>query len=121
MTDASETVDPGIAGEAVKPIEESAATEPAEPAELTEPAEPVEPAEPLEPLEPAPAIESRFLFVDVASRRANQLRRGARIRLQASEGHHVPHKLERAAMEEVGQQLIHYQVPDLPESTASKS
>ena len=112
MTDASEPVDPGVAGEAVEPIEESAATEPAEPAE---------PAEPVEPLEPAPAIESRFLFVDVASRRANQLRRGARIRLQASEGHHLPHKLERAAMEEVGQQLIHYQVPDLPESTASKS
>jgi DNA-directed RNA polymerase subunit K/omega len=67
--------------------------------------------------EPAPAIDSRFLFVDVAAQRANQLRRGARIRLTAGDGRHLPHKLERAAMEEVRQQLIHY---TLPESTARK-
>ena len=64
--------------------------------------------------EPAPAIDSRFLFVDVAAQRANQLRRGARIRLTSGEGRHLPHKLERAAMEEVRQQLIHYKLPETP-------
>ena len=68
------------------------------------------------PAERAQAIESRFLFVDVAARRANQLRRGARIRLSAEDGWHVPHKLERAAMDEVRHRLIHYTVPDLPSS-----
>jgi DNA-directed RNA polymerase subunit K/omega len=64
--------------------------------------------------EPAPAIASRFLFVDVAAQRANQLRRGARIRLTAADGRHLPHKLERAAMEEVRQQLVHYKLPETP-------
>jgi DNA-directed RNA polymerase subunit K/omega len=64
--------------------------------------------------EPAPAIDSRFLFVDVAAQRANQLRRGARIRLTSGDGRHLPHKLERAAMEEVRQQLVHYTVPETP-------
>ena len=64
--------------------------------------------------EPAPAIDSRFLFVDVAAQRANQLRRGARIRLTSGDGRHLPHKLERAAMEEVRQQLIHYKLPETP-------
>jgi DNA-directed RNA polymerase subunit K/omega len=64
--------------------------------------------------EPAPAIDSRFLFVDVAAQRANQLRRGARIRLTSAEGRHLPHKLERAAMEEVRQQLIYYTLPETP-------
>jgi DNA-directed RNA polymerase subunit K/omega len=59
----------------------------------------------------APLIASRFLFVDVAAQRANQLRRGARVRLSAAEGRHVPHKLERAAMEEVRLQLVHYTLP----------
>ena len=68
------------------------------------------------PVEPAPPIESRFLFVDVASQRANQLRRGARIRLTA----HLPHKLERAAMDEVRHGLIQYAVPDLPTSRAQE-
>jgi DNA-directed RNA polymerase subunit K/omega len=67
-----------------------------------------------EPAEPAPPIESRFLFVDVAAQRANQLRRGARVRLDTADGRHMPHKLERAAMEEVRHRLIHYRVPDLP-------
>jgi DNA-directed RNA polymerase subunit K/omega len=67
--------------------------------------------------EPAPAIDSRFLFVDVAAQRANQLRRGARVRLTSGDGRHLPHKLERAAMEEVRQQLIQYK---LPETTAPK-
>ncbi|HEY7475548.1 MAG TPA: DNA-directed RNA polymerase subunit omega [Vicinamibacterales bacterium] len=66
--------------------------------------------------EPAAAIDSRFLFVDVAAQRANQLRRGARIRLTTADGRHLPHKLERAAMEEVRQQLVHYSLPDTPSS-----
>jgi DNA-directed RNA polymerase subunit K/omega len=78
------------------------------------------PVEPVVPLEPAPSIDSRFLFVDVASRRANQLRRGAVVRVTEAGGHRVPHKLERIAMEEVKNQLIHYEVPDLPESSAAK-
>jgi DNA-directed RNA polymerase subunit K/omega len=65
-------------------------------------------------VERSPAIESRFLFVDVAAQRANQLRRGARLRLNAADGRHLPHKLERAAMEEVRQQLIGYHVPPMP-------
>jgi DNA-directed RNA polymerase subunit K/omega len=67
-----------------------------------------------EPLAVPAAINSRFLFVDVAALRVNQLRRGARIRLQATEGRHLPHRLERTAMEEVRQQLIQYSTPDLP-------
>jgi DNA-directed RNA polymerase subunit K/omega len=70
--------------------------------------------------EPAPAIDSRFLFVDVAAQRANQLRRGARIRLTTADGRHLPHKLERAAMEEVRQQLVHYSLPDTPSSRAQE-
>ncbi len=46
--------------------------------------------------------------------RANQLRRGARVRLQATEGRHLPHRLERAAMDEVKQRLISYTVPETP-------
>jgi DNA-directed RNA polymerase subunit K/omega len=59
--------------------------------------------------QPAPPITSRFLFVDVAAQRAKQLRRGAlprRERLPAG-----PHKLERVAMEEVRQGVIHYTLP----------
>lgn len=67
-----------------------------------------------QPSEPAPAIDSRFLFVDVAAQRANQLRRGARVRLTSADGRHLPHKLERAAMEEVRQQLVHYKLPETP-------
>jgi DNA-directed RNA polymerase subunit K/omega len=66
------------------------------------------------PTELAPAITSRFLFVDVAALRANQLRRGARVRLQPTEGRHLPHRLERAAMDEVKQRLISYSVPETP-------
>ena len=71
------------------------------------------------PPELAEPIESRFLFVDVAAQRANQLRRGARIRLNTSEGRHLPHKLERAAMEEVRQRLVQYAVPEPPVARAS--
>jgi DNA-directed RNA polymerase subunit K/omega len=65
-------------------------------------------------VELAPPITSRFLFVDVAAMRVNQLRRGARVRLQAGEGRHLPHRLERAAMDEVKQRLIQYSVPETP-------
>ena len=59
--------------------------------------------------QPAPPITSRFLFVDVAAQRAKQLRRGALPRLERSLN--VPHKLERVAMEEVKQGVIHYTLP----------
>jgi DNA-directed RNA polymerase subunit K/omega len=63
----------------------------------------------------APAIESRFLFVDVAALRAKQLRRGARVRLD-----HAPEdpaivrliKPERMAMEEVRENLVQWSLPD---------
>jgi DNA-directed RNA polymerase omega subunit len=61
------------------------------------------------PAEPLPAIESRFLFVDVAALRAKQLRRGAQPRL--GEQVQAPHKAERVAMEEVKRGLVYYDVP----------
>ena len=57
----------------------------------------------------SPLITSRFLFVDVAAQRAKQLRRGALLRIERHQA--GPHKLERLAMEEVKQQLVHYTVP----------
>jgi DNA-directed RNA polymerase subunit K/omega len=66
-------------------------------------------AEPQLPSDPAPPITSRFLFVDVAALRAKQLRRGARVRFQASEA--AAHKAERVAMEEVRRGLVYYDVP----------
>ena len=59
--------------------------------------------------QPAAPITSRFLFVDVAAQRAKQLRRGALPRLHRA--HSAPHKLERVAMEEVRQGVIHYTLP----------
>jgi DNA-directed RNA polymerase omega subunit len=67
--------------------------------------------EPTLPADPAPPIHSRFLFVDVAARRANQLKRGARVRIPQGDHDRAPHKLERLAMEEVRQGLVQYQVP----------
>ena len=64
---------------------------------------------PIIPAEPLAPIESRFLFVDVAARRAQQLRRGARPRL--GDQAQVPHKAERVAMEEVKRGLVFYDVP----------
>lgn len=67
------------------------------------------------PLPPAEPIQSRFLFVDVAARRANQLKRGARVRIghaEHTEHERMPHKLERIAMEEVRQGLVHYKLPE---------
>ncbi len=62
-------------------------------------------------------IESRFLFVDVAAQRANQLRRGALPRLPQLRPDPVTGarpqgtmKLERVAMDEVRQGLIAYEL-----------
>ena len=67
-----------------------------------------------EPLTPAPPITGRFLFVDVASRRAKQLRRGALPRLgQDGDTSASPIKPERVAMEEVRRGLVHYEVPPI--------
>jgi DNA-directed RNA polymerase subunit K/omega len=69
-------------------------------------------------------MQRRFLFVDIASQRAKQLRRGAVNRLLAGspEGSdaHQPHKAERIAMEEVRRGFISYDLPDLkpPQSKA---
>jgi DNA-directed RNA polymerase omega subunit len=61
-------------------------------------------------------VSSRFLFVDVAAQRAKQLRRGAVPRLDRH-GSHMPHKLERIAMEEVRSGLIQYDLPTTPIKT----
>lgn len=58
---------------------------------------------------PAAPINSRFLFVDVAAQRAKQLRRGALPRIERHQS--GPYKLERIAMEEVRQCVIHYTLP----------
>lgn len=73
----------------------------------------VDPAPGPEPERAAP-ITNRFLFVDVASQRAKQLRRGARARLD--ENSEKPFKLERIAMREVVEGLIQYSVPPLKAS-----
>ena len=73
-----------------------------------------DPDAPAEPRPKAPAIESRFLYVDIAAMRAKQLRRGATPRLDLEGlGEHrpVPHKAERVAMEEVRQCLVLYELP----------
>ena len=69
------------------------------------------------PEERVPPITSRFLFVDVSSRRAKQLRRGALPRLEAlrpdpvtGQRPEVTSRLERVAMEEVEQGLVVYDV-----------
>jgi DNA-directed RNA polymerase omega subunit len=69
------------------------------------------PYEPLDtPADAAEPIHSRFLFVDVAALRAKQLRRGARVRIEATDVAHLPKKAERIAMEEVRQGLVPYDV-----------
>jgi DNA-directed RNA polymerase subunit K/omega len=67
---------------------------------------------PAVPQELAPPINDRFLFVNVSSMRAKQLRRGALQRLgQPGEETSLPIKPERIAMEEVRRRLVHYEVP----------
>lgn len=69
--------------------------------------------------EPMPPIESRFLYVGVASKRAKQLRRGAVPRVkglapnpETGESPGPRGKLERVAMREVDDGLIVYELPD---------
>ena len=69
--------------------------------------------------DPPAAIESRFLYVDVAAQRAKQLRRGAVPRLEElapdpdTGVRPAPNsKLERIAMREVSFQKIYYEVPE---------
>ena len=78
-----------------------------------------EAAEPARPRERMPPVESRFLYVDVAARRAKQLRRGAAPRLaglaadpETGERPVPTVKLERIAMEEVDEGLIVYELPE---------
>ena len=72
--------------------------------------------------------ESRFLYVDVAARRAKQLRRGALPRLEAlapdpetGERPATVAKLERIAMEEVDEGLIAYALPEQHEAPADEA
>jgi DNA-directed RNA polymerase subunit K/omega len=69
------------------------------------------------PEERVPPISGRFLFVDVASRRAKQLRRGALPRLEVlrpdpetGQRPEITYRLERVAMEEVEQGLVEYEL-----------
>lgn len=77
-----------------------------------------EPAAPPEPREPMPAIESRFMLVDLAALRTKQLRRGASPRVSASlpgpetGSPSTTRKLERVAVAEIDQGLIVYDLPD---------
>ena len=80
---------------------------------------------PVAPRPKAPPIESRFLFVDIASMRAKQLRRGAILRLSETDEQHdphkpMPHKPERLAMEEVRRRLVLYEVPE-PKKPATEA
>ena len=103
----------------MSPPEEAPAAEPT--AEATESPEWPEQA-------PTLTRESRFLYVDVAARRAKQLRRGALPRLAAlapdpetGERPTPDSKLERIAMEEVDEGLIVYALPEPKESAADES
>ncbi len=81
---------------------------------------PVHPvAMPRVPEETVPPITNRFLFVDVASQRAKQLRRGALPRLEplrpdpnTGERPAVTSRLEKVAMDEVEEGLVAYEAPD---------
>ncbi len=99
-------------------LPETAAAD-AEAAVEVEAADAVEAPEPEAPRERMPPLESRFLYVDVAARRAKQLRRGALPRLAAlapdpetGERPATNVKFERIAMEEVDEGLIVYELPD---------
>ena len=80
------------------------------------------------PEERMPPITSRFLFVDVASRRAKQLRRGALPRLEAlrpdpetGQRPEVTSRLERVAMEEVEQGLVVFELREDKSSAETTS
>lgn len=72
-----------------------------------------------QPRERMPPLESRFLYIDVAARRAKQLRRGALPRLddfapdpETGERPAAAIKCERIAMQEVDEGRIVYELPD---------
>ena len=74
-----------------------------------------------------PKVESRFLYVDLASRRAKQLRLGALPRLtglapdpETGVRQTPVHKLERIAMSEVDEGLIIFELPE-PKSSAKEA
>ena len=78
--------------------------------------------------DPPPAIESRFLYVDVAAQRAKQLRRGALPKLdhlaadpETGVRPRPKSKLERIAMSEVVGRKIYYEVPDPRANPEEKS
>ena len=56
---------------------------------------------------PAPPIDCRLLFINVAAKRAKQLHRGAKPRVDVIDGRE---KAERLAMEEIRRGLIPYEV-----------
>ena len=75
-----------------------------------------------------PKVDSSFLYVDIASRRAKQLRRGALPRLDdlrpdpETGARPTPaHKLERIAMSEIDQGLIVYELPEQKSSSTEGS
>ena len=75
-----------------------------------------------------PKVDSRFLYVDIASRRARQLLRGALPRLdylapdpETGVRPTSAHKLERIAMSEIDQGLIVYELPEQKSSAAEDS
>jgi len=90
----------------------------------TDPAETAESAIPAVERKPMPPVRSRFMFVDIASLRAKQLRRGAlpRVNVPQSEvevdtAEPAP-KLEHIAMQEVEEGLIVYDYPGMDSEEA---
>lgn len=77
--------------------------------EIETPSEPQPEAVPVERPQGRP-IESRFLYVDVAAARAKQLRKGAKVRLDAGAARAA--KPERLAMEEVNHHLVEWDLPE---------
>ena len=71
----------------------------------------------LGPVKVAGVGPGRFLFIDVASMRTNQLRAGARPRI--SDEAVGEHKLEWVAMEEVRRGLVSYELPNQIEESAA--
>jgi DNA-directed RNA polymerase subunit K/omega len=71
----------------------------------------------LRPAKVTASGQGRFLFIDVAAMRTNQLRAGARPRI--SDEAVGEHKLEWVAMEEVRRGLVSYELPNQMEESAA--
>ena len=78
--------------------------------------------------DPPPAVDSRFLFVDVAAQRTKQLRRGSVPSLdelsadpETGDRPGPKRKLERIAMREVADRKIYFEVPDPKAAPEEKS